>query len=184
MRKALALIAILAILAMVALPASAAINVSVTRVGVTYIMWQWPDYITNVTGSVDGVMMPDIDPHTHTFSLTNLKENETHTLAIYTDTDSGTSTASTLPDNSVYVQTLEFSLAWVYILLAAIMFLLGAKVHWLFYWFGSGISLYALYKWIQVNTVTTTIESLQFWIYLALFITGLLLWMMTRKRSH
>ena len=173
------------VIALLAIPVSADIAITVQNSSQNYITWSWPAGMGITNESIDGVTVCGFDSYATSFTLSGLNPGEQHTIVLYNATDSGTSTATTGSDTSVYAQVTGFAITWAYILLIAIMFILAVKIHWLFYWFGSGIALYALYHEIVSNPPTTSgINSFFFWIYIGLLIIGLVLWMLTRKRGH
>lgn len=165
--------------------ASAIIEVNVTDRGSSFITWAWDTGASVTDASIDGWFFPGFDPDSGSFTLSGLPSNETHNFCVYSAGDKGCITGTTLQDNSIYAGVAGFVMTWIYILLIAIMFLLAVKIHWLFYWFGSGTALYALYREILSNPPTTSgINSFFFWVYVGLLIMGFLLWMLTRHRRR
>ena len=159
--------------------ASATVNI-VSNVTPTTITWQWVTGLNVSTLSVDGYNVFQFDHNSPTFILSGLDPNTSHTILIYTQSpsDSGTNTATTKPSTSSQEKLYGDIDLWIYVIIVILCFLVGRSIHWIFYFMGSAIALYALYSYIEANPVIVTdIVHIQFWIYIALFLMGMYLWL-------
>lgn len=170
-RKLFGIFVIIAVLLMV-IPVSAAISVTVERVSMTSIVWTWPPGTAIVNESVDGILVYNFDPNLNLFDLSELPANESHTLCIYTAADSGCSTASTLPDTTIYQQLTALLVQWWYLALITVFIILGMQRKMgVFLIVASVISLYALTMYLIAEPVQTTdITHLPFFLYIFFFI--------------
>lgn len=160
----------------VIVPVSATINISAES-GSSYIRWSWPVDAGVINASVDGKYIDNFDSSGGTFILSNIPANETHQFCVYSSTDNGCSTTSTGQDNSVFSQITSDAMLWFYVIAIMVVFLFGKILNWIFYFLGSGISLYALAMYLIDNPVITTdIFHIQFYIYCAFFLLGIYLW--------
>ncbi len=157
-------------------PVSATITIT-SETGSSYIGWSWLEGIAATNASIDGVYISDFDPSGRVFVLSGLQSNETHKFCVYSESDSGCSTATTAQDNSIFARITGDAMLWFYVILILAVFLFGKVLHWIFFLLGSGISLYALATYLIDNPVITTdIFHLQFYIYCAFFLLGIYLW--------
>lgn len=166
---------------------SATIPIAVQNSSQNYITWSWPPGMDLTNESIDGLTVCGFDQYATSFTLSGLNPNEQHTIVIYNATDSGTNTAMTGSDTSVYAQITGTVNTWVYLILIIVLFVIGASIRkdwgWIFYILGSCVSLYALADWMQKNQIQITdIWHLQFYLYIALFVMGIVLWIFGRRR--
>lgn len=93
-------ILILICIAILVLPCNAILNVSVESISQTGISWNWSKDYTLTNLSVDGYQVVLFDKSANRFDLSDLNAGEKHSIKIYTFTDSGNNTTTTLPDNT------------------------------------------------------------------------------------
>jgi hypothetical protein len=142
-------------------------------------MWTW-DPITIQNLSIDGVFVENVNPTSTRFTVSDLRPNEPHTIEIITALDRGMNTTTTAADTNIDQSTdlLTSINTVIYLFIIILFFFTGIKIHWVFYWFGSSVSLYALYAFIQKNPVITTdIMHINFFMYIGLFLMGIVLWL-------
>ena len=166
-------------------------NITVNQTGESYIAWDVSQRVGPITSlAYDGQTISDYDPYANILIQSGLGSNETHFISAISDnvTASLLATTNTSLKNEYYAvsaQLWNFFNTWIYLGLIIVLFVIGAVLHWAFYFIGSFISLYALAKYLQETPVQVTdIWHLQYFIYLALFILGLLLWMMGIKKGR
>jgi hypothetical protein len=172
-------------LALLAIPVSADIQITVQNSSQNYITWSWPAGMGITNESIDGVTVCGFDSYATSFTLSGLNPGEQHTIVLYNATDSGTNTATTGPDTSVYADITGTINAWIYVILIIVFFIFGMSIRWgwLLYILGSCISLYALADWMQTNSIQITdIWHLQFYLYIGLFLMGIVLWIFARRK--
>jgi hypothetical protein len=172
----------LIVLITMAIPVSAAININVDQRSDSFIKWGWTPGLNTTALSIDGYQVNQFDHNSNTFILSGLPANETHSIAIYTsDGDSGVNVTETLPakDNMFF----GLPIAWAYVLLIVILYLLAATIHWSVFFVGIAIGLYEIYDYIQKNgsSIAADAAHLQLWIMVGLVLLGLLLWILKMK---
>lgn len=186
MKNQILILTLLAFIALAITPASATITITPVNVTSSSIMWSWsPVTVQNL--SIDGVFVCNINPASTNFILSGLGPNEPHTINIITAGDSGSNTTTTAGDTNTNQSTglLTFLNTWGYLILIIVMFIAGSKVHWIFYWFGSIVSLYALALFIQqYPSITTDIWHVEFYIYLCTFLMGIVFWVLRIWKKH
>lgn len=167
-------------------------NITVNQTGESFIAWNVSDRPAAITYlAYDGHNLTDYDPYANILIQSGLGSGETHiiTATSFNQTVTQSATTNISVKNQFFFTssiTWDFFNQWFYLGLIIILFILGAKINWAFYLIGSFISLFALAKWLVSNPDTVTdIWHLQFYIYAALFILGLLLWLLQiRKRKR
>jgi hypothetical protein len=171
---------VLLLLLAFAMPVSADITVTTASAGSNYIDWTWTG-----TGAIDPISIIVDGNYAITnetypaneYILSGLEPDSTHFIQVISGSSSGYNKTSTLPDSSVYGQLTANVNTWFYVLLVAVLFIIGRYLHWIFYWFGSCVALYAeALELIQYPDIVTDIWHIQFYIYLALFLLGIGLW--------
>lgn len=176
-KKILFLMAVLLLL--IAIPASATIEITPSSVTTSSIMWTW-DPITVQNLSIDGVFVCNFNPAGTDFVLSGLGPNEPHTITIITAGDSGSNTTTTLPNTNTEQSTgfLTLLTTWWYLGLIVILCVVGMmKKLGIFLVVASGVSLYALYDFIQtaVPADGNPYTQIPFLIYVVFFIIPLFL---------
>ena len=111
---------ILLMLVMCIIPVSAAIPMNVTSVGDSYITWEWisTDTLTNM--SIDGYTIKYFDQSANTFTLSDLKPMESHTIRIYTASDSGFNKTNTTSTTSSVENAFSEISRWLLFLIGCI----------------------------------------------------------------
>jgi hypothetical protein len=188
------------------IPAASAVTtfpITVDHITDTGILWnltampQSPDYIdvyldgveiSNDIRDIGGNEVEDTDTSSKQhIAQGGLHPNEWHTIAvnmtqggiIYQAYNQTETTDDTSAGQGLASTASSYFWVLVVIAIAALMFL-GIKLHWIFYWVASAVSFWSLYNFITTsnNSIRADIGHLQFWIYAALFVIPLLLWMM------
>lgn len=170
------------LVAVLAIPASAAIPITVSSVSQDYITWEWPAGTVITSETIDGFLVCNYDPSATTLTLSDLNPSEQHTIKITSATDIGYSTASTLPDTTVYAGLTGTVNTWIYLIFIVAFIILGYSMRRkplmriIFNILASIISIYALSVWLQENSIPTTdIWHIQFFIYGFFFVMGFVL---------
>lgn len=130
----------------------------------TYIKWSWAAGTTLVNLSVDGYRVVLADYNDNKFILSDLNPNEVHTLKIYTASDSGTYTSTTLPD--VGDATLAIIFGYIFFIAAIIAIIIGRWIP-VVAWIGCGLSIIGIVNMISVS----------FWasfVFMCIFCAGVL----------
>lgn len=164
--------------------AAAAIPVTVDSKGTTFIQWSWTtgDPLTNI--SIDGYEVCSFDHNAANFILSGLNPNETHSIAVYTASDSGSNTTTTLPAQETQQESFFGDMNnWIFLIIIIVIFYVASKTHWVFFWLGSGIAAYGLYRQIQATSpILADISHIWFFVYLCLLLLGVLLWFLAFKK--
>ena len=182
MKRILFILAIAAILMMIA-PASAVIDIRVKERTSSFITWEWDSGLSLKNASIDGYIIKLFDPLSTEFTLSDLPANESHTFALYTETDSGVKTSRTLKDTSNYSSVMDVINTWIYLLFIIALIWAGVKLSKWFFWLASFISLYALAKFIlESESIMTDILHLPFFVYGAMFIIPILMFFFSKGR--
>jgi hypothetical protein len=164
--------------------ASATINITVASTGSTFIQWDWNTGLTMTNVTVDGYNVCNFDQHGHTFILSGLNPNETHSISVYTATDFGTNTAMTTGETTAGAAVAQFFKDWLIVLLSIGLLFCGFVMHRVFFWGGSFVALYGVYQYVTTyTTITTTIPHIRFFICAALFLLGLFFWMAKKGKG-
>ena len=157
-------------LVLLAGPASATILINASDIGATTITWQWDVGAGVNNASVDGLKICGFDTHSSTFTLSDLNPGENHTMSVYSFSDSGISTASTLPSSSTTQGgILDTFYTYMWAIAALILLLIGVtkvRIFSLLAWFPSLIGLVLNMGPIEA----LNFASIAFWIYVILFI--------------
>jgi hypothetical protein len=169
MKTKVILLTILMLMALTPLT-SASILINATQIGPTSITWQWDAGSGVNNASVDGLKICGFDPQSSTFILSDLNPGENHTMSVYSFTDSGTSSDSTLPATSTdQGGILDAFYTYMWAIAALILLFIGVK------W----VRIFSLLAWfpVLIGLVLNMgpIEALNFasialWIYVILFI--------------
>ena len=161
---------------------SAEIIITPTSVTTTSIQWEWTGPIIIQNLSIDGILVNDFNPFTESFTISDLNPDEPHTIMIITESDNGSNTSTTLPDNAIEKtqDLVSLVLTWWYLILIAVLCVIGMmRKLGAFLLIASMVSLYALIVFLQENTITGTDPLIQLpvYIYVAFFLTPLwLVW--------
>lgn len=98
-------------------------SVNIEETGNDFIQWNWSETpISNI--SIDGVYVCDLDYNAHQLTLSDLGDNQLHTIIVYkNDTVNGTSSARTTTsgnyDVGAFIKTyLFFIVACIFLILA------------------------------------------------------------------
>lgn len=176
------ILCLLILISVLTIPVSAAIPITVSSVSQDYITWSWPAGTVITSETIDGFLVCNYDPSATTLTLSDLNPNEQHTIKITSATDIGTSTATTLPDTTVYAGLTGTVNTWIYLLFIVLFIFLGYSMRRkplmrvVFNVLASIISIYALSVWLQENSVQATdIWHIQFFIYGFFFVMGFVL---------
>jgi hypothetical protein len=136
-----------------------ALSITVENITSTSIQWSW-DVAPIANISINGVYVCDLDPNAHKLTLSDLKEEEYHTIIVYeNETSNATSTVQTNKSSSAKI--IDFIFAYLLVIAAIICILAGTKLP-ILAWLGAGLSI--------VGVTTTILES--FWagfIFMVLF---------------
>jgi hypothetical protein len=164
--------------------ASATINITVASTGSTFIQWDWNTGLTMTNVTIDGYNVCNFDQHGHTFILSGLNPNETHSIAVYTATDSGTNTAMTTGETSAGSAVAQFFKDWLIVLLCIGLLLCGFAMHRVFFWPAAFVALYGVYEYIEGSSaISANIVNIRFFICCGLFLLGLFFWMAKKGRG-
>lgn len=140
-------------------------------------MWSWPPtVILNI--SVDGVFVERFNPVENSFTLSNLKPGEVHTITLLSLLDSGNNVTYTLADpNEESISHLLFLLSnWGYLILILLLCVIGMMRRLgIFLIIASAVSCVALAEFITNNVIDKgqTFIEVQFLIYVSFFIIPL-----------
>lgn len=119
---------------------SSAFTVNVVDKGTNFIQWSWvQNPTTNV--SIDGILVCNLDPNSQEFILSDLGENECHTIAVYTDMETGTATTCT--DVTSTTTIVDFTASYLIFIVAIICILIGTKIP-ILAWAGAGFAIMGL----------------------------------------
>jgi hypothetical protein len=169
----------LILLALASIPLISAVSgwtITTDSISSTSVAWnvsQKPGTITAL--SYDGIQVSGFDPNAAVLVQSGLSGNETHNIAVTAGGILSNLSATTTESSNDVINDLFGR--WSYVFVIIIFILAGAVIHWLFYWFGVGVSLYAEAEYIKNNpNIITDIWHVQFYLYLALFILCILLW--------
>lgn len=109
-------------------PVSATINVTVDEIGESYIKWSWNSGLTLINLSIDSYEIQHYDTKANTFILSDTKAGETHSIAVYTSTDSGynlvnTSAAKYTSQESFW----DFIMMYIFLIAGLVCLYVGLK---------------------------------------------------------
>lgn len=109
-------------------PVLAEINITADEVGETYIKWSWNDGLTLTNLTVDGYNIKYFDKNDNHFILSDTNAGELHSIAVYTDSDSGylavNTTAKKESDSDKFMATIT---TWLFFLLGCFCIFIGLK---------------------------------------------------------
>jgi hypothetical protein len=162
---------ILSIIALIIIPVSATVNITPIDITATSIMWGWsPITIQNI--SIDGKLIDNFNPSATSFTLSDLKPEEPHTIMIATTTDTGINTTKTLTVKSNQEDFYKILVTWGYLLLIMAACIAGMQRKLgVFLIVASVVSLYALYIFITSNTPgTDPLVEIPFYVYIFFFL--------------
>lgn len=133
--------------------------------------------------SYDGINLSSYDPNATVFVQSDLSSGTYHSIKVIAGGDTAILTATTNTSAAEAVNT-DIN-KWFYLGLILLMFFCGFAIHWSLFWVGSFISLYALAEYIlKVPAISINIVNLQFLIYGAMFLLGLILWVFRKKKGY
>lgn len=145
-----------------------ALNITVSDYGYNFIHWTW-EPSTNITNvSVDGVLIPDIDPNTGAYILSGIGPGELHQINVYSDTDTGVNLTRTDYTGEVPVGV------WIYGFVGVVFLILARMSQVRFVNLITPVfGLLGIYQLVQLTSIMdTTIWLLCLIIYLILLVAG------------
>jgi hypothetical protein len=176
-------VGILLILSCLLISPCLAWNISIDNIRPSSIVWnvsEKPGSITFV--SYDGINLSSYDPNASLFVQSDLSSGTYHSIKVIAAGQPAIMTATT---NVSAAEAVNSDVdKWFYLILILLCFFCGFAIHWFLFWIGSFIALYALAEYIlKVQQITVNIVNLQFLIYGAMFILGLVLWVFRKKKG-
>ena len=109
-------------------PVNATINVTVDEIGESYIKWSWNSGLTLINLSVDSYEIQHFDKHTNSFILSDIKPDESHSIAVYTSTDSGYNLVNTTSGKYTSQDTFwDFIMMYIFFIAGLICLFVGMK---------------------------------------------------------
>ena len=122
-------------------PASATLNISSAYNGYD-ISWVWDKDITITAIALDGIIVSNRDNISYSYRLPIMGNNNygNHTLTIYSDTDSGTSTVFAYEPTDIVDTSTAIILGYLFFIIAVILILIGTQIPFIA-WAGAGFAI-------------------------------------------
>ena len=141
-----------------------ALLITTENITASSITWSWDaSPIANI--SINGVYVCDLDPNSHKLTLSDLQEEEYHTIIVYENNTSNAST-TTQTNKATTSRIIDFTYAYLIFIVAILCILAGLKIP-ILAWAGCGFAIMGI-----VTTVFVT-----FWvglIFMVVFCAGVL----------